>query len=551
MPPSRLTSGLWALFGALAERRFLVIALSGIMTFAGCLAVDVARGHDPLPEIHDEYAYLLASDTFAHGRLTNPPHPLWRSFETFHELQRPTRQTKHPPGQGLFLALGQVLAGRPIVGAWISCALFVSALCWMLQAWLPPRWAVIGTALGAVTVLSGRVADGGTLAYWSQSYWGGAPTALGSSLLFGAVKHGLDRPRWTAGLAMGIGLSLLAMTRPYEGLLATAGAGAIMALGLARANRPILGLAIRRVCLPAACIVAVSFAWQGYYNDRVTGDPLRFPYVEYARQYESAPLWRWQPVREEPPGLNRQMHDYARWEVTSAEMVVGRPLFRAVTMYQTLVFEAGPVLAPLTLLLLPWTLRSRPMRLIGGAALLITVGTLAVSYYQTHYHAPAAPLMILLAAGTLRRISLLRVGPRRGGLALAVLLLVATIANAGRMWWAESHAPERLMTHWAAARAEVEEDLPADTDGHVVFVRYGPKHSPHLEVVFNAADVDSQRVVWARDLGPVQNAVVLRYYSKRTPWLLTFEDDMAPSTLKRYATAAPVGAAAPRMLGPR
>ncbi|HEY2252048.1 MAG TPA: hypothetical protein VGH74_13340, partial [Planctomycetaceae bacterium] len=137
----------------------------------------------PVPKVHDEFSYLLAADTFAHGRLTNPTPDCPEFFEAQHILVAPTYMSKYPPGQGLILAAGQVWFGHPIWGVWLSCGLFAASLCWMLQAWTSPRWANITVAFAVISF--------GISSYWAQSYWGGMLAACGGALLFGGLRRTL------------------------------------------------------------------------------------------------------------------------------------------------------------------------------------------------------------------------------------------------------------------------------------------------------------------------------------------------------------------------
>jgi hypothetical protein len=50
--------------------------------------------------------------------------------------------------------------------------------------------------------------------------------------------------------------------------------------------------------------------------------------------------------------------------------------------------------------------------------------------------------------------------------------------------------------------------------------------------VYNHADIDGSKVIWARDKGP-QNAALLHYFGHRRAWLV--EPDYNPPRLTPYA----------------
>ncbi len=62
-----------------------------------------------------------------------------------------------------------------------------------------------------------------------------------------------------------------------------------------------------------------------------------------------------------------------------------------------------------------------------------------------------------------------------------------------------------------------------------MIVQYGPNHNPGEEWVYNGADIDRQRVIWARDKGPESNQALAIYYPGRKVWFIQPDGTSAPS----------------------
>src|SRR5579864_9096079 len=119
-----------------------------------------------------------------------------------------------------------------------------SAVCWMLQAWVSPEWALVGGLLCAIRL--------GAFSYWANSYFGGAVTALGGALVLGALPRIIRRQRIGDALLLGLGFALLVNSRPYETLFFSVPVLGALAISIWRNHSKNLRGTFGRVILPFA-----------------------------------------------------------------------------------------------------------------------------------------------------------------------------------------------------------------------------------------------------------------------------------------------------------
>ncbi|MEA2569179.1 MAG: hypothetical protein QOI24_1180 [Acidobacteriota bacterium] len=512
----------------LTARRAVIAA--AFVAFAAAILATLVGGV-PVPQVHDEQSFLLAGDTYAHGRLTNPPHPMWPWLETFHVIQQPTYMSKYPPAQGALLAIGE-LAGLPVAGMWLAAALAAAAVTWMLLAWLPLRWSVAGGVLFALHPV---------MLAWSHSYWGAAAAAAGSALTVGAARRLLLVPRVADSLLLGAGIVILAFSRPAEGFFLVCSLFVISAA---------MRLLPWRALIPAALIVVCGLGFLLYDNWRVTGNPLLLPWQLYARQYESTPplpFMRTQTLRYRHEMMRRISVEVAGDAYREQQTLPGflRALRPKLGMLANTAFQVVPtsvetsstaksaalavvallaevvLLVPLLRAGTAWR-QDRTLRPVFAAAAFVLVFAILPGVIpQPHYAAPLAPLLILIWLSALRQFPSPRVLLTAIGVIWIAGAAVFYMQLARRTYWFDDVAP----------RLKVTKRLLATPGKHLVIVRYGPSHNAHSEWVANAADIDASRIVWAHDLG--DNSPLLRYFADRRVLYLEVSPGARPRSVAR------------------
>ena len=584
-------------FAVFAQNTRLSIAAVGAITILARLAL-LPWLSVPQPKVHDEFSYLLAGDTFAHGRLANPPHPMWIFLDTFHVIQHPTYASMYPPAQGMAIAVGKLL-GQPWIGVLLSVAAMCMAFTWMLQAWMPPEWALLGGIL--------VWARFGVFSYWMNSYWGGALAATGAALVLGALARIWERPRTRNAIIFGLGAGVLSISRPVEGAIFFIPFGAALLWWALRPEVSARTVAIRRVVLPIAAILACCASFIGYYNWRVTGSPVVFPHFIEQREITAA-IFLWQhdqaPIAYSNPQFDDFYHNFlpslyqASWEAAK-----GQWWYKSTDFWE---FFLGPALS-IPFIALPWVLLESRNRLLLVQAALSAIGLWVIVYYHAHYAAPLMATVFVLLLQCMRVLWRLRLFGRAVGVALTRMIVLfsvligpvyfvqAVIPQAGNLFeWLHRHAILLLAvsllallllrvagflknksgaSRWPLLRyscefivvvaivlqlCEIQRNLYADAfpyvddvnepfrkpvemqlaalpGQHLVLVRYSKDHNSGEEYVYNDADIDHAKTVWTREIPGMDLSPLLNYFWNRDVWV--FEPDSDDQSVYRYEPA--------------
>ena len=474
----------------------LVATLLAVGVLASA-AVELVLG-PPVPRVVDEISYLYAGETFARGDLTNPSSPFERHFEAVHVLSEPTVQSKYPPAQGLGLALG-FLVGRPSAALWLMTGLLTAATAWLLSLRLPAPWPLVG----ALAMLF-RVGLG---SYWNQSYWGGSAAAVAGMLALGGAwlcigfgrgsRRG--RPSTAGPLALGVGLVVLAASRPFEGLLFALPIAVYLASFLA--SNWLRAAARRRtkhlasVILPLLAVLAAGGLALGAFNAAVTRDPLRMPHVEYSERVGIGdPHFLWQveggAMRAPVLGLERTTFVLFFFVGLAGSLAAG---------------FAGPVLR-----------RDPALRLAAVAAAAALAGAFVTRPFYVHYTAPLAGALAFLAFVGLRRLAVSLEADGRAGRCLAVAFVAAQLVYC--LAQLPAHRPDADSV--VGLRETTRSWLLAEPGKDLVFLCNEPLQD---EWMVNSPDRGGAEILWARELTDAENEALVAAFPHRRIWHLDLD----------------------------
>ena len=214
-------------------------------------------------------------------------------------------------------------------------------------------------------------------------------------------------------------------------------------------------------------------------------------------------------------------------------------LFKAIS---GILFFSGIALLP-PLLMIRRVLKDRRTRFLVVCLVVMSGGMLIQIFFIPHYVAPFTAAFYALGLQAMRHLRQARVDGRPVGLGLVRLMLTLCIVMVGvRLCAGPLHLgvaewpPSNWLSRWygpgsfGGERAEIKARLEELPGKQLALVRYSPDHYYLNEWVYNAANIDDAKVIWAREMDVANNLELMRYYGDRQVWLVEADEHPAKAS---------------------
>ncbi|MEM7474018.1 MAG: hypothetical protein AAF483_03440 [Planctomycetota bacterium] len=513
-------------------RRGWCLALLALFATAWSVAATISLTGGYSPTVHDEFSNLLAGDTLLKGRIANEAPEFWEPFQTFHVIMEPSYASKYPLAGGAIVALGRLTVGMPIAGNWFVAGLAAVCFAWMLAGATSRLWAFFG---GLIVALHPTLQ-----VVWSQNLFAAWWTAAAACLIAGGMLRLRRRASVPDGCWTGVGIGLIALSRPFEGLVFTC--CCFLGLWFFMARRGIHER-LNRIATagmgaaPPMFFCLTLIAWQNY---STTGSVLEMPYQVHEARYGVAPVFIFQQPIESTatnvPAVFSKFHE--GWSLDCFRSRQGWTGW--VQGISIAVAQIGGLVGLLGIAILYASMSFLKTR-VGSFALLALAmqvfAAAAVCWIFPHYLVPAVVWGLFMTVLALRRLAH-RFQASRVVVPVGIAVQFALLIVAA---WAYCAEPK---PEWAQRRVDLLDALSGMRGKHMVVVNYDESHNVHQEWVYNGADLEQAKIIWAHGSNPEWTRKLLENYgTTRTLWHLNPDADFQlelVSTPKKSASAKSV-----------
>jgi hypothetical protein len=526
-------------------RRLLDAARSPSKKFKAVAAILFAAGgfvyligtaqqqhRDLFPRIHDECSYTLQQRMLSEGRLWLPQHELADFFETFHVLTKPVYGSIYFPGTALMNVAGiwlmqpswfvpVVLAGLVLMMSYLVGAEVTDGIGGILVALL-----VLCTWMFRVysTMVMSQIPAMlmGLMTYWAWLRWRRSHLAW-----------------WAVAVGAFAGWSVI--TRPVDGLAFAL--PVVVAIAWELRRRP-----IRRIGLVAGCLMAGAIPFltlQIVFDDGITGNPLKTPYVLYLEQNQPGAVFGSALKEGEQPQTQLLQKRIYYEQFAAADRSSRKDGFLSwlemrarMTVRAAFPFSAAMLLIPAALLIAADR---------GRLAILLTMPLFFGLYilnplFLLHYGLPLAPVVALATVLGARAVE--EGLPWAGARRFAAVFFPAALACVAISWLPQFDHRISDEAYKMPFLDHVERTMAGIQPPAVVFFHFAPGCNVDEEPVYNldTASPDDAPIIRAQDLGP-RDGELLRYYAQRQPSRIYYFMDRRSGKIYALGDAAQAAAA--------